>query len=353
MGDVCSLVKRLSLPQSVAAKAAEYARLATARMGPGGLGQFELCKGAVCVELACMTLGQAVDTTLVARFSGVGEKVYRNGKAALQKVLGVSSKATARDLCIQFGCARHDQSVRAALAAFKERFVKSLPPAQQGRVDFGRPVFLAVAFYLVARKHKVQVDRMKLLSPLGVTATEFAQVCASMADLCADLVGEQQRKRKAEVLADERRALIERTGAADDGDAASDSEDEVEDENEVGFRINAKKQRQREYDEWKSRMLAEKKDSGGGGGSKKAPQLTEKKLRQATLSFGAAAPAAAAGTAGAVAEAGGSGQQPEEQAAAAGSKGQGQASSNKAAGAAKKGSSRGSRQKAALSSKNG
>lgn len=61
---------------------------------------------------------------------------------------------------MQFGCARHDQSVRAALAAYKERFVKSLPPAQQGRVDFGRPVFLAAAFYLITRKHKVQVSRL-------------------------------------------------------------------------------------------------------------------------------------------------------------------------------------------------
>jgi len=169
----------------------------------------------------------------------VGEKLYRNTKAALQKLLGVTSKATARELCIQFGCARHDASVRAALAAYKERFVRSLPAVQQGHVDFGRPVFLAAAFFLVARKHKVavsaclpaclparlpclyvhgqlaaairpyhvqptasyhgpcptlgpctvmppslpchhphccQVDRMKLLGPLGVTATEFAQV---------------------------------------------------------------------------------------------------------------------------------------------------------------------------------
>lgn len=33
--------------------------------------------------------------------------------------------------------------------------------------------------------------------------------------------------------------------AADDGDAASGSEDEVEDENDVGHRVNARKQRQR------------------------------------------------------------------------------------------------------------
>jgi hypothetical protein len=172
-----------------------------------------------------MTLGVALDAAVVGRYSGVGDKVYRNAKAALQKILGVTSKASARDLCIQvcshvcvcvvvwgrlgrhcwwvatadagrtgrggalarlvhprqyvlapiykrccllaripshpamqFGCARHDQSVRAALAAYKERFVRSLPAVQQGHVDFGRPVFLAAAFYMVARKNKVAVS---------------------------------------------------------------------------------------------------------------------------------------------------------------------------------------------------
>jgi hypothetical protein len=49
--------------------------------------------------------------------------------------------------------------VRAALAAYKERFVRSLPAAQRGHVDFGRPVFLAAAFFLVARKNRVAVRR--------------------------------------------------------------------------------------------------------------------------------------------------------------------------------------------------
>ena len=59
---------------------------------------------------------------------------------------------------LQLGCARHDQSAKAALAAYKERFVRSLPAVQRGHVDFGRPVFLAAAFYLVARKNKVSVS---------------------------------------------------------------------------------------------------------------------------------------------------------------------------------------------------
>lgn len=128
-----------------------------------------------------------------------------------------------------------------------------------------------------------------------------------MSDLCHDLVGTEPRKRKAEELPEEQRALIDRTGwvlaaggrgaggqgrtnsaasllhlrlacrqmrvpsvpsireagpalqqglpathpprlsrrAADDGDEASCSEDEVLDEGMVGHRINAKKQKQR------------------------------------------------------------------------------------------------------------
>ncbi|KAI3435711.1 hypothetical protein D9Q98_001769 [Chlorella vulgaris] len=307
--DVRGIVARLGLEakqrSAVEAKASEYVRIATARLGAGGLGQGELCKGAACVELACMTAlgGVKVDASLVARLSSVNEKVYRAAKAALQKILGVTGKATARDLCIQFGCARHDASVRAALAAYKERFVRSLPTVQQGRVDFGRPVFLAAAFYLVARKNKVAVDRTRLLDPLGVTASEFAQACASMSDLCADLVGLQPRKRRAEELPQEQRALIDRTGAAADDDVASSSDEEVEDDGQVGYRINAKKQQRRDYEEWKQQVLAKPApgDSGtagsaagvAGGGTKKR-SLTEKKLRQVVLSFAAGSTVAAA-----------------------------------------------------------
>jgi hypothetical protein len=90
------------------------------------------------------------------------------------------------------------------------------------------------------------VDRLKLLGPLGATASEFAQACASMADLCPDLVATAaQRKRGAQDLPVEQRALIDRTGPAGDDDVAGSSEDEVEDDGQVGYRIDPKRQRQR------------------------------------------------------------------------------------------------------------
>lgn len=216
-----------------------------------------------------------------------------------------------------------------------------------------------------------------------------------MSDLCHDLVGTEPRKRKAEELPEEQRALIDRTGwvlaaggrgaggqgctnsaasllhlrlacrqmrvpsvphvwdagptapqpglpathpprlsrrAADDGDEASCSEDEVLDEGMVGHRINAKKQKQRvsraagwqaagsrgrlgcsagcrqqgvallsgpawlssnpacrppvapqEYAAWKEKQLKE----GAEAKKKSKEKLTEKKLKQAVLSFAA------------------------------------------------------------------
>jgi origin recognition complex subunit 6 len=42
------------------------------------------------------------------------------------------------------------------LQLYKDRFVEKLPDSDKSSADFSRPVFLAVAFTLVARKNKVK-----------------------------------------------------------------------------------------------------------------------------------------------------------------------------------------------------
>ena len=69
------------------------------------------------MELACQTLGTPLDAALIQRHSGVAEGVYRNTKAALTKVLGVTSRATARDLCIQVRRTRSREAATAAATA--------------------------------------------------------------------------------------------------------------------------------------------------------------------------------------------------------------------------------------------
>jgi hypothetical protein len=40
---------------------------------------------------------------------------------------------------------------------YKKRFIAALPESRKGHADFGRPVFMAVAFFLCAKKNKVCV----------------------------------------------------------------------------------------------------------------------------------------------------------------------------------------------------
>ncbi|GAB4822186.1 hypothetical protein N2152v2_009232 [Parachlorella kessleri] len=246
MAEVRMLAKRVGIRDpKVLAKAGEYVRVATSRLSGSNLGQ-----------------------------------VYRTTKATLQRLLGIGSQTTARDLCIQHGCARLEQSVKAALAAYKERFVRRLPPSQQQHVDFGRPVFLATAFYLVAKKNKMKVDKEKLLQPLGVTGKEFGEVHASMYDLVFDLVGVEKAKRKAEDVKGHRE-LLDATGAHDEEDEqCSSSDEEVVEEGMVGQRVNKRQQQQRDFEEWKAKVTRP--------APKKQKALSEKALRQATLTFGGA-----------------------------------------------------------------
>lgn len=57
-------------------------------------------------------------------------------------------------------CLTHRQTIQRVLNLYKERFVAKLPDADKAKASFARPVFLASAFYLVARKHKARLRRL-------------------------------------------------------------------------------------------------------------------------------------------------------------------------------------------------
>lgn len=75
----------------------------------------------------------------------------------LQKLLGVRSQISPRDLCLQFGCIRLERPTLAALTTLKQRYVSALPAADRGTVALGKPAFVAAVFLAMAQKHKVKV----------------------------------------------------------------------------------------------------------------------------------------------------------------------------------------------------
>ncbi len=84
--------------------------------------------------------------------------------------------------------ARADAAGRARRRrSFKARFVAPLGRAHAAAADFGRPVFVAAAFFLAARAAGVRVQRAALCSAAGVAAGELAATLTQMEALCADL----------------------------------------------------------------------------------------------------------------------------------------------------------------------
>jgi origin recognition complex subunit 6 len=188
--DTSALLGRLGISNPrLTSKSNELLRLSFVRLPAGGLGQGELCRAVCCLDLAATTLQTCLDVAQLRRIVTVSEKTYRNSKTTLQKVLKLGVRTSARDLCIQSGCAGIERQVKAALDTYKAAFIESLPQgySQSIVVDFSRPVFLAAAFYATARKHKVSVDRRRLLEPLGIYPKEFSDTIQSMTRLCPDL----------------------------------------------------------------------------------------------------------------------------------------------------------------------
>ncbi|MCO5555631.1 hypothetical protein L7F22_009176 [Adiantum nelumboides] len=185
----------LGASEAVIRKAQELERLSKVRFDPSAFGLGEVCKSVLCFELACSQLRVAFDRHTAICISGLSEKAYIRSLTNMQNALGLRLKVDVRELAIQFGCVRLIASVQRSLAQYKQRFVASLPETRRSSADFSRGVFIAVAFYLCAKRNKLKVDKMRLIEVCGTSESEFAMVSSSMLDLCFDLVGlERERK---------------------------------------------------------------------------------------------------------------------------------------------------------------
>lgn len=261
--------------EQTVSKAEELLRLSRLRVS-NGLGPGEICRSAVCFELAARISGVRVERAKIARLSG-NERAYGNAYTLLSRALPSSRPTVAplRALCVQFGCARIESSVQAWLDTYKRRFVASLPQERRANVHFGdRPVFQASAFYLVARKHKLRVDKAQLMETTAVDPDEFERTIASMQSLCGELVLKRANSES------KRKQVAQETGAANEG-SASDQDGLASDAEEVPGVKNGKawtrKRKAEAYEEWKDAVV-----------TNKPAKMTLTKLRQATLGFASA-----------------------------------------------------------------
>ncbi|XP_050902935.1 origin of replication complex subunit 6 [Lathyrus oleraceus] len=195
--DISEIAKKLGFSDSkiLIRKAAELRRLCDVQFDFSIIGVGEVAKAIICMDIAATRLGVLFYRSSAVKLSGMSERAYIKSYNSLHNGIGVKLKLDVRELSIRFGCVRIIPYVRDGLKLYKDRFLASLPTARRASADFTRPVFMAVAFYLSAKRQKLKVDKIKLIELCGTSESEFSSVSTSMKDLCHDVFGIAKEKK--------------------------------------------------------------------------------------------------------------------------------------------------------------
>lgn len=277
--DISGFAKKLGHGNSkqLIRKAEELHRRSDLQFHSSAIGVGEVCKAIICLEIAASGFHMIFDRKMAVKLSGMSEKAYIRCFNGLQSSLGVKTRLDARELGIQFGCVRLIPLVNKGISLYKTRFIEALPLSRRASTDFNRPVFTAVAFYLCAKRHKLKVDKNKLIELCGTSESEFSSVATSMKDLCFDLFGIAREKKDSKDVKCHRElldVLPEKRRLEDEGDVSDDDSTDVEDDVEVSCYKRLKKMRKVEYEDWKSNVIVANKLA-----------VAEKKTKQSQLNF--------------------------------------------------------------------
>ncbi|KAM7464523.1 hypothetical protein LguiA_032644 [Lonicera macranthoides] len=273
--DLSELAKKLGLSESkhLIRRAAELRRLSDIQFNSSIIGVGEICKAIICLEISATRADVLFDRQRAIKLSGMSEKAYIRSFNAMQNGIGVKNKLDIRELGIQFGCIRLIPLVQKGLSLYRDRFLASLPASRRASADFSRPVFTAVAFYLCAKRHKLKVDKNKIIELSGTSESEFSSVSTSMKDLCHDVFGISKEKKDPKNVKSNRDLLdaLPEKRRAEDGGYSSDE----------GKELSSYKKRKcmekHDYEEWKSTVIKSNSNSKA-----KAPA---KRTKQARLNF--------------------------------------------------------------------
>ncbi|KAG6484219.1 hypothetical protein ZIOFF_061014 [Zingiber officinale] len=186
---------RLSGSKTLIRKAKELRRLSDVQFDSSITGVGEVAKAIICLELAASRFDVVFDRQAAIKMSGMSEKAYMRSLNSMQNGIGFRPSLDVRQLGVQFGCVRLIPFVQKGLSLYKDRYVAAMPPSRRSTTDFNRPVFTAVAFYLCAKRHKLKVDKLRLIELCGTSQSEFSTVSTCMSDLCFDVFAISKEKK--------------------------------------------------------------------------------------------------------------------------------------------------------------
>eukprot|EP00941_MAST-03F_sp_MAST-3F-sp1_P002067 g2067.t1 len=162
------------------------------------LGKGAVCRGAVCLELACRLHDKSLDKEELQRRSGATKQIYQQTFQRISNVLKVkASRFTVHELAVKFGMLSFISFAETTLKTYKRRVLQTLPAAQRVRTSFAGAIYPAAVFFVCVQKRKARIDKKKLVDLVNADMKTFTRVCTHILDVCHDTVGVRKVKRKA------------------------------------------------------------------------------------------------------------------------------------------------------------
>ncbi|XP_069757795.1 origin recognition complex subunit 6 [Narcine bancroftii] len=220
-------------------KAEEYLRLSEVKCTRFSAHMTATSSAMMCLDLAATSLKQPLDKDFIVKLSGLNKKVYQTHLKALESILGIRSQLGIRDLAVQFGC------IEAVDASIKilQRYETSLSEAQQGDLDFSKPLFTTAALYTACKCLKMKADKTKLAASSGVKKTIFDRLCSQMETIgkvvCSES-GEKYKRNKRQ------RAFLELLEMEEDEELPPEPKQE---------KTEPKATKKQDYEDWKRQIL--------------------------------------------------------------------------------------------------
>ncbi|XP_067854039.1 origin recognition complex subunit 6 isoform X2 [Heptranchias perlo] len=225
--------------RKVIRKAEEYLRLSEVKCTGFSAHVTATSIAVICLDLAATSLKHPLDKDFVPRLSGLNKKVYQSHLKALESILGLHSQLGIRDLAVQYGCT---QAVDASVKIL-QRYEASLSEAQQGDLDFSKPLFTTAAIVTACKCLKIKIDKTKLVASSGVKKTIFDRLCTQMEMFGQRICNESAEQSKQNKR---QRTLLELLEKEEDEEVATEPKRE---------KPESKATKKQDYEDWKRRIL--------------------------------------------------------------------------------------------------
>lgn len=149
-----------NFPAEVGRQANQLLRKLAVKCKPGSLGKCEVCRPAVCVELACRQCGHlGVSRDALVQQSMVKEAMYRDVFRRVEQALDLTSAWSVPQLAMVLGGEQAVKLAERIQTEYQTRYSNSLQDGGRGggqaRPFAQQSLYVAAAFFLATKKLKV------------------------------------------------------------------------------------------------------------------------------------------------------------------------------------------------------